>query len=127
MIGQDSIPFCVALALLDDPADPRSFREADVADPRIRTLSGRIQLMPWAGSAPPSRIATLTPVKTNDGRVLKGMVSDFKGTPDNPLNREELREKFLMLTRDRDPAAMCGFFERLQRIEDEPTLGWVSV
>ncbi|MEW6672955.1 MAG: MmgE/PrpD family protein [Thermodesulfobacteriota bacterium] len=127
MIGQYSIPFCVALALVADPTDPRTFRDADVADARIRSLADRIRLVPWASSAPPSPIATLTTVTTTDGRVLKAMVADFKGTPDNPLSREELREKFLMLTRHCDPAAMSGFFERLQCIEDEQSLEWISV
>ena len=127
MIGQYSIPFCVALALIGDPTDPRTFRDADVSDPRIRSLSDRIQLVPWAASERPSPIATLTTVKTNDGRILKAMVADYKGTPDTPLNREELREKFLMLTGHCNQAAMADFFERLQCIEDEQTLDWISV
>jgi len=127
MIGQYSIPFCVALALIGDPTDPRTFRDADVADPQIRSLSDRIQLVPWAASAMPSPIATTTTVSTNDGRVLKATVADFKGTPDNPLNREELREKFLKLTRRYDPASMSGLFERLQCIEDEGSLEWISI
>jgi len=127
MIGQYSIPFCVALALVGDPTDPRTFRDADVTDARIRSLSDRIQLVPWAASAPRSTIATATTVNTNDGRVLKAMVDDFKGTPENPLNREELRAKFLMLTRHCDRAAMSGLFERLQCIEDAQSLEWISV
>lgn len=127
MMGQYSIPFCVALALVGDPANPRTFRDADVTDARIRSLSDRIQLVPWSASVRPSPIATITTITTNDGRVLKAMVTDFKGTPDNPLSREELREKFLMLTGHCDQTAMAGFFERLQWIEDAPSLEWISV
>ena len=127
MIGQYSIPFCVAVALVGDPRDPRTFRDADVTDPRIRSLCDRIQLVPWAAPARPSSIATATTVNTSDGRVLKAIVADFKGTPDNPLDRAELREKFLMLTRHCSQVAMLSLFERLQCLEDEQSLEWISV
>ena len=58
--------------------------------------------------------------------MVKGY-NKFKGTPDNPLTNEELREKFLMLTKHRDRDAMSALFARLQWIEDEPSLEWVSV
>ena len=127
MIGQYSVPFCVALALIGDANDPRTFRDADVSDPEIHALIERIRLVPWGSSERPSPIATVTTVKTRDGRELKAEVSDFKGTPDNPFSPEELREKFLMLTRDRDQAAMSRFFDRVQNIEDEQSLEWISV
>lgn len=127
MIGQYSVPFCVALALIGDPTDPRTFRDADVADARIRSLCDRIRLVPWSGSDRPSPIATATTVTTHDGRVLKATVADFRGTPDNPLSPDELRAKFLMLTRHCDQAAMGRLFDRLQAVEGEPSLDWISV
>lgn len=127
MIGQYSVPFCVALALLGDAEDPRTFRDADVTAPELRALTERIRLVPWGPSLRPSPIATATTVTTKDGRELKATVADFKGTPDNPLDPDELREKFLMLTRDFDGAAMSDLFGRLQNIEAEDSLDWVSV
>jgi 2-methylcitrate dehydratase PrpD len=127
MIGQYSVSFCVALALTGDAEDPRTFRDADVTDPEIRSLIDSIRLVPWGPSKRPSPIATVTTVTTKDGRVLKAEVGDFKGTPESPLDHCELREKFLMLTRDRDDAAMTDLFARVQNIEDESSLDWVSV
>lgn len=127
MIGQYSVPFCVALAVIGDAKDPRTFRDADVKDERIRSLMKRIRLVPWEGSSRPSPIATTTTVKTTDGRVLKATVTGFKGTPENPLDQNELREKFLMLTRQSDQTKMSGFFARIQNIENEKSLDWISV
>src|SRR5207244_13115534 len=42
MMAQYSIPFCVALAHVRDPRDPRSFDEAALRDPQIRALASRV-------------------------------------------------------------------------------------
>jgi 2-methylcitrate dehydratase PrpD len=127
MMAQYGVPFCVALALVSDPTDPRTFRDVDVKNEQIRALSSRINLVPWSTGTRPTPIASITTVTTKDGRQLKKMVSDFKGTPDNPLNKKELHEKFLMLTRHCDQEAMLILFDRLQGIEDEKTLEWITV
>lgn len=126
MIGQYSVPFCVALAVLDDARDPRTYRDADVNDAGLRALIARIKLVPWDKPAP-SPIASATTVKLKDGTVLDAEVADFRGTPENPLSREELRDKFAMLTREHDQTAMAVMFERLQGLEGERTLEWVAV
>ena len=38
-----------------------------------------------------------------------------------------MREKFLLLTRHCDRAAMERLFERIQNLEDERTLDWMKV
>jgi hypothetical protein len=54
-------------------------------------------------------------------------VDSFKGTPEQPLDRAEMREKFLLLTQHCDRGAMERLFERLQNIEAERSLDWVKV
>ena len=63
----------------------------------------------------------------NDGRALVRRVDSFKGTPEQPLDRAEMREKFLLLTRHCNPKAMARLFERLQNVEDERNLDWIKV
>ena len=63
----------------------------------------------------------------NDGRALTRRVESFKGTPEQPLDRDEMREKFLLLTRHCDRAAMARLFERIQNLEGERTLDWLKV
>ena len=97
-----------------------------VNDKQLRSISDREKLIPWSGTDRPTPIALITTVKTKDGRELKAMVSDIKGTPDSPLNDDELRDKFLMLTRDYDRGIMESVINRLQNIEDEVNIEWIS-
>jgi 2-methylcitrate dehydratase PrpD len=126
MIGQYSVPFSVALAIVADARDPRTFRDADVNDPELRSLIGRIRLVPW-DTPRPSPIASVTTVTMRDGTVRRSEVTDFRGTPDNPLSASELRDKLLLLTREHDPAAMAKILDRVQQIEDEADLDWICV
>ena len=49
-----------------------------------------------AGHMTPGASVTL---KLKDGRVLTKRVVYFKGTPQNPANRDDVHEKFSLLTR----------------------------
>jgi 2-methylcitrate dehydratase PrpD len=61
-----------------------------------------------------------------DGRSLTREVAEFNGTPARPLDRNELREKFITLTRGRYGAEAAALFERLQNLENETDLGWIG-
>jgi hypothetical protein len=52
--------------------------------------------------------------------------SDFMGTPARPLDRAGLREKFLLMSKRFPSADMERLFDRLQNIENEQTLDWLS-
>lgn len=125
MIGQYSVPFCVALAIMADASDPRTFRDADVHDPALRRLMSRIRLVPW-DQPRPTPVASSVKITFTDREVLTREVQDFKGTPDNPLSRDELKAKFLMLTQGYEPSRMVQLFERVQDLENEARLDWVT-
>jgi 2-methylcitrate dehydratase PrpD len=125
MMAQYSIPFCVALAHMRDPRDPRSFDETALRDPRIRALAQRVKIT--VDNERPTPLAATVTVTLQDGRVLTRAVADFKGTPENPLKQGELREKFLMLTRHCAADDMAEMFDRLQDLENEPSLDWIAV
>jgi 2-methylcitrate dehydratase PrpD len=75
----------------------------------------------------PTALAANVSVTLNDGRVLRRTVAQFKGTPDEPLDGSELREKFLLLTRHCQPDLMCAMLERLQKLESESSLDWIGL
>jgi 2-methylcitrate dehydratase PrpD len=125
MMAQYSIPFCVALAHMRDPHDPRSFDQTALRDPHIRALAQRVQIT--VAEERPTPLAAAVTVTLQDGRVLTRSVSDFKGTPEQPLEQAELREKFLMLTRHCTADDMGEMFDRLQHLEHEPNLDWIGV
>ena len=75
----------------------------------------------------PTALAANIGVTLHDGRVLKRTVAQFKGTPELPLDSGELREKFLLLTRDYQPDLMCTMFDRLANLESEASLDWIGL
>src|SRR5882724_6679723 len=125
MMAQYSIPFCVALAHVRDPRDPRSFDDTALRDPHIRALAERVTIT--IGKDRPTPLAAVVTVTLKDGRVLTRSVADFKGTPERPLDQAELRDKFLLLTRHCTADDMGAMFDRLQNLENESNLDWIGV
>jgi 2-methylcitrate dehydratase PrpD len=125
MLAQYSVPFCVALAHVRDARDPRSFDESALQDAQIRSLAQHVTTT--IAKDPPTPLAADVTVTLRDGRVLKRSIADFKGTPEQPLDGTELREKFLLLTRHCGAGDMGGLFDRLQNLEHETDLGWIAV
>ncbi len=126
MLAQYSIPFSVALALYRDPVDPRSFDDGVVHDRAILDMSSRIKMPIVPGQDRRNLTAAVT-VRLKDGREFSRTVSSFKGTPERPLARPELKEKFMMLTKRLDPARTEPLFDRIQNIENEKTVDWLNV
>ena len=125
MMAQYSIPFCVALAHTRDPRDPRSFDETALRDPQIMALAQRVKIS--VAKEQPTPLAAAVTVTLTDGRALSRSVTEFKGTPQQPLGHDELREKFLLLTRHCPARDMGEMFDRLQNLENEPNLDWIGV
>ncbi len=126
MMAQYSVPFCVALSLHRDARDPRSFDDAVIRDPAILELTARTKLTAVPGQSGTDDTATVT-IRLKDGRELSRKLTTYKGTPERPLDRAELREKFLLLTRHLDRGRMEAMFERLLHIENEQSLDWLRV
>jgi 2-methylcitrate dehydratase PrpD len=114
MLAQYSIPFSVALALCCEARDPESWDEAALADLQIRSLCRRVRL---AQGAEPSTVT----IMLADGRRLE------RRADSGMLEPGELADKFQRLTRaalgERGATAL---FERLQRLEKEPSLDWLG-
>jgi 2-methylcitrate dehydratase PrpD len=126
MLAQYSIPFSVALSLYRNPIDPRSFDDGVVHDRAILDLASRTKMVATPGQDRRNLAASVT-IKLKDGREVTRTVTSFKGTPERPLDRAELREKFLLLTQHLGRDRMSPLFDRLQAIEGEKTLDWLNV
>src|SRR3989442_1716478 len=126
MMAQYSIPFCVALALYRNPVDPRSFDDSAAGDPQILGLASRVRM---SVAPPPDNRADLTTTVTialKDRRSFTRRATDFMGTPERPLGRAELREKFLLTSGECHGGEMARAFDRLQNLESEKDLGWIG-
>jgi len=126
MIAQYSVQFAVALGFYRDPMDPRSFDQSAIEDRKIMELSKRIKLHKEDGSGHMTPGATVT-LKLKDGRELSKHVVYFKGTPQNPADRNDVYEKYSRLTRDCPKAKVDEIFERLQTMEREKNFDWLSL
>jgi 2-methylcitrate dehydratase PrpD len=117
MHAQYSVPFCVALALFRDPEDPASIDDSALRDPAIRAACRSVvELREWP-EADQSFSARII-VQLRDGRQFSQSGRTFKGRPDNPLSREELRRKF-MLSAEGAGRAAGQLFERLENLENQ--------
>jgi 2-methylcitrate dehydratase PrpD len=94
-------------------------------DAQIRSLAEHVTIT--IAKNRPTPLAADVAVTLKNGRVLRRSVTDFKGTPEQPLDRAELRDKFLMLTRHCGADQMGKMFDRLQNLEQEADLDWIAV
>jgi 2-methylcitrate dehydratase PrpD len=123
MVAQYSVPFCLALACYRDSHDPRSFDQSALDDPDILSLCKRVRLIADGGHS--ADAATVT-VRLKDGRVWSRRVTTVKATPDDPPTKADVYEKFSLLTRHCPSDKMDELFTRVQSLENEPDLAWIS-
>ena len=97
--AQYSMPFTVAIAILQDMSDPMTYNEKILIDSRVRELSGKIEIKPDprfdryqydAGA----EIA----IEYVNGHIDTLMVNDFVGSLRNPMTFSDVEEKFLRVT-----------------------------
>ena len=117
MMSQYSVPFCVALALHRDPADPRAFSEDALNDASIREVCRNTKLTPIAAGKARDRFSTELAVRLKDGRELQIDAHDFEGMPARPLTAEKLRAKFLKLTAGTQAFRPETVLDRLEGLE----------
>jgi 2-methylcitrate dehydratase PrpD len=127
MMAQYSLPFCVALAHHRNPRDPASFNMRSFNDPAIRALASKVTITVADEARHGHTIASTVTVNLKDRPPLTRHVDSFKGTPEQPLDRAEMRDKFLLLTKACGRMAMERLFERLQNLEAERNLDWIKV
>ncbi len=120
MMAQYSVPFCAALALYRDPRNPESFIEGALDDPEIRALARRVTIASApSGSGHGAAQVTVT-VDLKGGRRL------VAGAADGTLAAADLGDKFARLTGAALGPRSAPLFERLQRLEHEPSLDWLT-
>jgi 2-methylcitrate dehydratase PrpD len=120
MLAQYSIPFCVALALFREARDPESYDESALADPGIRGLTRRVRLVPEPHAGHGAMGSTVTVTLADGSRFERHEDSGF-------LEPGDLADKFNRLTRAvlGQPAGNA-LYERLRRLEIEPSLDWLG-
>lgn len=102
-----SIPYCVAMAVAERQISLDQFQEARIKDPKIREFMKKVTLesVPEFNEKYPGTLAAHVEIRTKDGNRFKEESIYPKGHPQNPMNDEEIKEKFrrlAILTLDRE-------------------------
>jgi len=89
-----SLPYCIALVLVEGEAGVEGFTEAKTKDPRILAVAEKVRYV-VDGSLPyPQRFTGHVRVTLADGRVLEETQEAPRGGPEIPLAPEALVAKF---------------------------------
>jgi 2-methylcitrate dehydratase PrpD len=99
MEAQYSIPYCVAVALTGDPADPNEFCAPAIADPVRREFAQRVEVRvdPESEAVYPARFGSRVELHFDNGEVKTAATLDPHGTAADPCSEEELLAKFRRL------------------------------
>ena len=94
--GKFSIPFCMAIGVLERKAGIAQFQDRKVREPKVVEMMKRVTLyvddeMEGLGY---DQVRSRIRIKLKDGRTVEGRADVAKGHPLKPMNWEELGEKF---------------------------------
>jgi len=91
-----SLPYVVAAAVADGNVLPDSFSDEKLKDPRIWDLLGKIKVVadPEIDAMFPGVKRARVSITTNSGETHTAQVDHAKGSPQNPMNDDEIVSKF---------------------------------
>ncbi|HEV8340153.1 MAG TPA: MmgE/PrpD family protein [bacterium] len=95
--GKFSLPFCMAIGVLERRAGIAQFVDAKVRDPRTQALMERVRVHvdPALDALGYNEMRMTVAITLRDGRRLTGRADRARGHPRKPMSRSELREKFM--------------------------------
>ena len=99
--SQFSIPFSIAVAVLEGNASIYQFTDEKVADPKVRSMMKkiRVEVDTSLDKDYPDKRGACGEVVLKDGRRFSGSLDNARGEPEDPFGPEEIEEKFAILTK----------------------------
>lgn len=116
-----SLPYCVAVALLDGEVGLRQFTEERIVDPKLHKLIQKIRVTSHKDLTRqyPEAMPNEIEITTKKGERYREMVLYPKGHPKNPMSDEEIEGKFRGLTgRFLSPSKIDKLLDRLWHLEE---------
>jgi 2-methylcitrate dehydratase PrpD len=91
-----SMEFCLAILLLERKAGLSEFTDDVVGRDDVQQMIGRINFFvdPEAESAGFDKMTSIIKIHLKDGRQINGRAQFAKGSPANPMTREDVEAKF---------------------------------
>ena len=120
-----SLPYIIAVALIDGTITEHSFDEGRLRDPRIAELMKRMTLRekPEFTQLHPVKWPCVIEVTTKSGGTVSASVEYFKGHAKNPLSDTEVEHKFRELAGDRLAAGQADrIIETVWKLDQLPDI-----
>lgn len=90
-----SMQFCVATSLIDKRFDKNSLSSISLSNASLLELTNKVVYSVDATAVDRNRWSGEVIVKLKDGKIIKHRVNDLLGTPQNPMSKEDLINKFI--------------------------------
>ncbi len=127
MSAQYSLPFSLAVALCSDASDPKEFSEEKLTAANVLAVADRVDgiVRQDLEDLFPEKYSGSVEIHLKDGRTLVHTVLDCSGSASNPLGREDIKHKFMLLTdgqidsdRQKKILKMVENFQTIKNISD---------
>jgi 2-methylcitrate dehydratase len=104
-----SLPYLLAVALLDGDVMPAQFEPARIAKADVQQLLKKVSVRPDQEYTDqyPGKMPAKVIVRLQDGKVIEHEVQDFPGLPSHPFTWEDSVEKFDRLVAGRADEGVC--------------------
>src|SRR5687768_12289748 len=89
-----SQPYCIAAGFVLGNAGLDAFTEERVADPRLRSLAGKVRYEIDPDNPYPDEYTGHVRVKLEDGKILEERQPHLRGGAHEPLSRADIEDKF---------------------------------
>lgn len=102
LTAQMNMPFTIAVTLIEGDAFIKQYTPEKISDPKLIALANKVEVVAdkeLDKLGPDFRHASIVEVETIDGAKWQKRVDYRKGSKENPLTKEELIEKFKMVTK----------------------------
>ncbi len=119
--AQMSLKYCLAVSLIEEKAFVDQFSEEKISDPEILTLANRVEvcLDPEIDRLYPERFASRVEVHLKNRKRFEIRVDSPSGSFENPMNFEEVTQKFKSLTQGLISQEKAhAIIEKIKRIEE---------
>ncbi len=122
--AQFSIPYVVAACMRDGDLGPGQLTEKRVADPDLRDLARKVQVVcdDELNSAYPERTSTRVEMELKGEKKLVRQVDIPKGDPRDPMEQEDLVRKVMRFAGPRDPDRVGRAIEKVLDLENLPSI-----
>ena len=120
-----SVPYLVAVALLDGTVTPASFDTQRIQDPELHSIISRMNVEedPEYSRSYPDEINCRIEITTVGGKQLAAQSAYPKGHPRNPMTNDEINTKFRSLAAELLTAQQCErALSLLWSLDEQPNL-----